>query len=313
MSAQEYGLEALGYVSSNKVLGSVLLSRIAAEKRIELITATELKALELGAEGVSFSLTGSPADETDRFAKLLVITDGANSKTARRVGIQYQSSDYQQHAIVTNVESQLCHQGCAYERFTESGPLALLPLSPKRSALVWTLPSENLEEVLSMDDSEFLKELEGVFGNRLGRFERCGKRVSYPLSLSISKEQVRSNMIVLGNAAQSLHPVAGQGFNLAIRGVAAFLERISKALVNEETIGSLNVLADVERRHQSDRQQTIGLSDGLIKTFGSSHSMLGLSRELGLVGLNNVPFLKKRFVEQAMGQAHARFDLSFKV
>jgi len=295
MAAADYQLDALGYVTPNQAIGESLLSQFE-ELGIELICPVELSDIQAVPEGYRVSL----ASRSELFeARLLIIADGARSKTASRLSIDYDVQPYGQHALIANVETALTHNNVAYERFTVDGPLALLPLEGNRAALVWTLSDEKIDSIKELSDREFLQALEAQFGGRFGGFVRVGDRFSYPLTLSRAKEQYRPGLMLLGNAAHSLHPVAGQGFNLALRGVAALLE----ATLQEglDCLGHPSVLAKACQSHEQDKLLTINASDRLVKGFSSDAFWLGLSRDLGLVGLNNLPVLKRIFAEQAMG------------
>src|SRR5690606_25593390 len=173
---------------------------------------------------------------------LLVIADGGRSGLLDQLGIHRRVNPYQQVAVIANVTTANGHAGVAYERFTETGPLALLPLSGQRSALVWTLAVDVAEEVAQLPDEAFLERLQAAFGFRMGALLRVGERASYPLNLIEAEEQVRSNLVVLGNAAHSLHPIAGQGFNLSLRDAMALADQLQRAGREGHHPGSLSVL-----------------------------------------------------------------------
>jgi len=311
MNAHEYQQEALGYVVPNQWLGQCLLAR-TDEADIDFcspvkVTAIENQHLE-GKEEQSghqlISLSSAQGDEVIKKqvrARLLVIADGTKSETAKLIGIDYSEEAYAQHALIANVSTELPNQGMAYERFTSKGPLALLPLSEHQSALVWTHDEASIASYLEMDDAAFCRALEDAFGLRLGRIEMCGRRNNYPLKLVKAKEQFRPGVLLLGNAAHSLHPVAGQGFNLAIRGVAAFLEWVNDAQVKNIPFEDLRSLRAFCASRVDDQFKTIGLSDQLVKLFGSRSPVLSIGRDLGLIGLDNMPVLKSLFAARAMG------------
>ncbi len=200
------------------------------------------------------------------------------------------------------------HRGCAYERFTDQGPLALLPLLPvadaeHRSALVWTLPPQQATALSQATEAEFLELLQRRFGYRLGRLRQAGERYSYPLSLHQCQEQVRAGVVVMGNAAHALHPVAGQGFNLALRDIAALGAVLAAAAVAGEGLGELAVLQRYHRRQRRDQQRTISFSDQLPALFMHSDPLLGLARDLALSGLDWAAPVKRSFVRHAVGLA----------
>ncbi|MEC8427400.1 MAG: FAD-dependent monooxygenase, partial [Pseudomonadota bacterium] len=201
------------------------------------------------------------------------------------------------------------HCGVAYERFTDQGPMALLPLAGtdgQQSALVWTQPTAQANAVLSLSDSDFLQVLQQRFGFRLGHMIGVGKRDSYPLQLMVAKEQVRSGIAVMGNAAHFLHPVAGQGFNLALRDCAALADTLARAQRQGQHLGALSVLQGYEQAQLLDQQATIQFSDKLTKLFSSSALPAAALRALGFLGLEGLPPAKQLLAAQTMGQAGRR-------
>jgi 2-octaprenyl-6-methoxyphenol hydroxylase len=241
-------------------------------------------------------------------AALLVVADGASSGLRERLGVTVSEKPYGQHAMVANVASREPHQGCAFERFTAEGPVAMLPLlgvtgAANRSALVWTVSPEEGEQLLSCPDMEFLQVLQGRFGYRLGRLEQVGERHSYPLSLVQSDEQVRQGVVVMGNAAHALHPVAGQGYNLALRDVAELSKALVGAIAAGVPCGDLAHLQRYQQRQQADQLRTIEMSDRLPSLFMVADPLVGLARDLALSGLDIFPALKRGFAHYAAGVA----------
>ena len=233
-----------------------------------------------------------------------VVADGGRSGLREALGIGIHQQDYQQYALIANVSTERPHEGTAWERFTERGPMALLPQvghDGRRSALVWTLSAEDLDDVLALDEAGKCARLQQVFGWRLGRFTRFGDHHEYPLSLTTANETVRPGIALVGNAAHALHPVAGQGFNLALRGLMALVQAFRFARDNDRSPGDLSVLARYQQQHASDQQQTIGFSDSLVHLFGGDYPMIGAARNVGLAGLDVVPAAKHWFARRAMG------------
>lgn len=302
LNADDYALDALGYVAPNQAIGQSLLSRVS-ELDIELRRSCLMQSAKPVNGG--YRVTLSEDEHLD--CRLLIIADGAQSSNAKRLGVEYQVQPYGQHALIANVSLHEAHEHCAYERFTSNGPLALLPLSDDRMALVWTLADDEVDRVRDLSDQSFLAELDAQFGGRFDGFKRLGERHVYPLNLSYAKECFRPNLMVLGNAAHSLHPVAGQGFNLALRGVAALLQETQKT--GADNLGEVDVLSRAANAHAMDQVLTIQASDKLVKGFTGGDPMLSLSRELGLIGLNNMPVLKRLFAEQAMGLGGAQYKI----
>ncbi len=299
IDAKEAGVEALGYVVENRWLGSVLLNQLSATN-IEVRDAVCINSIKPLARGMQLSIGQQVIN-----ARLVVIADGAGSSTAQKLGIQTQRTDYGQTGIIANIGLQKPHAGVAYERFTDQGPMALLPLSNfdgrPRSALVWTQPNDEAESLMSADDQSFLDQLQQRFGHRLGRFQQVGDRISYPLALTTSSEQVRRNLVVMGNAAHSLHPVAGQGFNLSLRDAATLATCLSEVTSNQ--LGDLETLQQYQHKQSVDQRNTLIFSDRLPKLFGLSSSVAALGRNSGLVAMDLIPALRGGFARFGMGMA----------
>lgn len=304
LRARDHGWTALGHVVENPWLGRALLQVLRQQGRVELLNPAQVVAVSPRAGAVELRLEGSAPGLLR--TSLLVVADGAASGLRAQLGITATEKPYYQHAVACNVAFAEPHGGCAYERFTDQGPLALLPLLPAgeaghRSALVWTLPPSQAAAVVQAADAEFLDLLQGRFGYRLGRLQRAGVRHSYPLSLHQCQEQVRSGIVVMGNAAHTLHPVAGQGFNLALRDVAALGAVLAAAAAAGESLGELAVLQRYRRRQYRDQRRTIGFSDQLPGLFAHPDPLLGVARDLALSGLDWVAPLKRSFIRYAAG------------
>ena len=243
-------------------------------------------------------------------AELLLVADGVGSALREQLGVTVTDKPYGQHALVANVAFAEPHEGCAYERFTDEGPVALLPLLPAgdaghRSALVWTLPPERATGLCNCPEQDFLRELQDRFGYRLGRLQQVGARHAYPLSLVRSGEQVRQGVVVMGNAAHALHPVAGQGFNLALRDVAELGRVLARGAELNVPPGDLAMLQRYHHRQQADQDRTIQFSDRVPSLFMNNDPVLGMGRDLALAGLDILPGLKREFVRYAAGVAGA--------
>ncbi len=304
LRAVDYDWGALGHVVENAWLGQALLHALRAENRVELLNPARVVDARPGREGVTLSLDGDgPAALT---TALLVVADGADSGLRQRLGVAATEKPYRQHALICNVATAEPHAGCAFERFTDEGPLALLPLLPAagarhRSALVWTLPPQRAAQLLECPQEDFLAALQQRFGYRLGRLQHVGARHAYPLALRHCDEQVRAGIAVMGNAAHALHPVAGQGFNLALRDIWALCDVLAEGMAQGHGPGSLAVLQRYRARQQGDQRRTMEFSDRLPALFMHSDPLLALARDLALSGLDWVAPLKRAFVAQAAG------------
>jgi 2-octaprenyl-6-methoxyphenol hydroxylase len=305
LGAAEHGWSALGYVVENAWLGNTLIRQLHDRGRVEVRSPAKVLGASPVGKGVSLQLDSAPAVIN---ASLLLVADGASSGLRKQLGVAVSEKAYQQHALVVNIACAEPHQGCAYERFTDEGPLALLPLlsvreGEHRCALVWTLPPERAQYLLDCPQAEFLQMLQQRFGYRLGRMLQVGERHEYPLSLVESSEQVRQGIVVTGNAAHALHPVAGQGFNLALRDIAELGRVLAQGAAEGLPLGDLALLQRYQRRQYADQQRTIGFSDRVPALFMQRDPLLGLGRDLALAGLDVLPGLKREFVRHAAGMA----------
>jgi 2-octaprenyl-6-methoxyphenol hydroxylase len=305
LQAQEYDWQALGYVVENAWLGNALIQALYHQDRVEVRSPSRVVGATPAGTGVSLLLEGG-GEESAMDTALLLVADGASSGLREQLGVAVEEKPYRQHALVANVASAQPHLGCAFERFTDKGPVALLPLLPTpggkcRSALVWTVSPQEAAHLQACPDQEFLQTLQGRFGYRLGRLLQVGERHSYPLALIQSTEQVRQGIVVTGNAAHALHPVAGQGYNLALRDVAELGAVLAQGLAEGLPPGDLAMLQRYQQRQQGDQERTIQFSDRLPSLFMHSDPLLGLARDLALSGLDILPPLKRGFVRYAAG------------
>lgn len=302
VSAEEEGVQALGYVIEARILGPVLGERIEASERIDLISPAQLEDIELAADVVSAQVrTGS--ERRTLSAGLLVAADGGRSLARQAAGIRAREWAYGQTAIIANVTPGRPHGHVAYERFTDTGPLALLPMADDRCALVWTVVDDQVEAALALDDASFLHRLQERFGDRLGRFQRVGKRSAYPLSLVRARKQTKERVVVIGNAAHSLHPIAGQGFNLGLRDVAVLAQVLVDAHRADRDMGRAAVLDEYARWRLGDQRRITTFTDGLVRVFSNSFKPLAFARNLGLVALDLLPPAKHGLARLTMGLA----------
>ncbi|MCN6461025.1 2-octaprenyl-6-methoxyphenyl hydroxylase, partial [Escherichia coli] len=215
--------------------------------------------------------------------RVLVAADGTHSALATVCGVDWQQDPYEQLAVIANVATSVAHEGRAFERFTQHGPLAMLPMSDGRCSLVWCHPLERREEVLSWSDEKFCRELQSAFGWRLGKITHAGKRSAYPLALTRAAKPITHRTVLVGNAAQTLHPIAGQGFNLGMRDVMSLAETLTQAQERGEDMGDYGVLCRYQQRRQSDREATIGVTDSLVHLFANRWTPLVVGRNIGLM------------------------------
>ncbi|WP_375176690.1 2-octaprenyl-6-methoxyphenyl hydroxylase [Marinobacter mobilis] len=318
LNAAEHNQDALGYVVDNRWLGLSLMSALQTCDQVTWRAPAHVQGVSNVAGGVSVQVAeGDTARELR--AQCVVIADGGRSGLREQLGFRVDTSRYGQQALIANVSTACSHEFTAYERFTDAGPMALLPYGGSDrpgydSALVWTLADEALEQILAASDDERCQRLQQRFGWRLGRFTRIGQCHHYPLTLTTVDEVVRPGIVLIGNAAHTLHPVAGQGFNLALRGIMALVEQLQQARAQGENLGSLQALRAYQENHRQDWQNTVRFSDSLIQVFGLDFPAMKVARDAGLVGLDLLPGAKRWFARSAMGLGgrRPRFDTPLK-
>ena len=296
LSADELGVAALGHVIPNAWMGRVLHQRLA-QLPLEWHCPAKVELLTPVANGHELHLS----DGSQLKAGLTVLADGGRSGLKEQLGIGSRHESYQQTALIAHVGVSQPHMGVAYERFTSQGPMALLPLPGQAMELIWTHPSGSEQARMALPEREFLLQLQRAFGDRVGRFTRVGTRHAYPLSLVTAEEPVRPGLAVLGNAAHALHPVAGQGFNLALRGVMDLVEALEQGEQAKRPLGDMSTLQAFEKQRSRDRANVIRFSDGLVRLFGLSFPLLPNARAAGLIGLNLVGPLRRGLARRAMG------------
>ncbi|MCY1289965.1 2-octaprenyl-6-methoxyphenol hydroxylase [compost metagenome] len=293
LAALEEGVPALGYVVENAWLGQCLWQALD-EDVVSWHCPAEVVGMQAQEGGYRLTLN----DETQLDCDLAVLADGGRSGLREQLGIGVRRTAYRQTALIANVSPLEAHRGQAFERFTDDGPMALLPLPENRCALIWSRPGNDAERLAHLDERSFLDELQAVFGYRLGAFQQVGARHLYPLELVEAEEQVRSNLVVLGNAAHSLHPIAGQGYNLSLRDAQALAEAL---LASDKTPGDFATLQGYLQRQRLDQNLTVGFSDQVTRLFSNAEPLLATGRNLGLLGLDLLPPAKRWFARQAMG------------
>lgn len=305
IDASEQGVEALGYVVINRVLGEVLQNALAAEASLELLCPARITAATTAAEAAVVTVAEDGATRELR-CRLLIAADGARSPVRDMLGIAASEVQYGQRAIIGNLQPEQPIANRAYERFTAQGPLALLPLGAERAGFVWIVAEDDADRVLALDDDAFLNDLQAAFGYRLGKFSRVGERASYPLSLSKAARLTATRAVLIGNSAHGLHPVAAQGFNLGLRDVAALCDCIADALQTEGRSadpGSDALLDRYAEWRRSDQQKLVGFTDGLVRLFGASSGAVRALRNIGMLGFDLVPGVRSLFAKHTMGLA----------
>ena len=295
-SAREFHLQQLGAVIELQQAGQIMLQAVEQSDNIDYLCPVEIAHIERSQDGVKISLK----NDRTLTAQLLIGADGTKSEVASAVNIsQEMLHDYGQTAIIANVQTQQPHQNRAFERFTTEGPLALLPMKDNLMSLVWCV--RHADELLQADENSFLTRLQQQFGWRLGRFQRCGQRFAYPLTLSRAAQHVQARTVLIGNAAQTLHPIAGQGFNLGIRDVMTLANILSYAYLQQQEIGDDALLQQYENKRKEDQKQMIQLTDGLLTIFANNLLPLQIGRNLGLMALAQSSMLRQYFAKPTLG------------
>jgi len=297
LQAAAQGIDAFGYVVANRVIGAALWSALADATGVTLRVPARPAAVEIAADAVTLVIDAAGTRERVQ-ARVVVAADGAHSIVRAAAGIAASVEDYGQIALVVNVAADRSHEGIAFERFTSAGPLAVLPLADGSFTIVWTVAPEEAARLCAIGNAAFLDELQARFGWRAGRFVRAGQRASYPLTLTRAATTVALRTALIGNAAQALHPVAGQGFNLGLRDAAMLAELIAAGGADAGAAALLSRFAEWRAR---DRSGVIRFTDGLIKLFGDPRRSVGVLRNLGLLLFDVAPPAKSALARVSAG------------
>lgn len=300
LNAAKMGVDQLGHVVIGRTLGQVLHDAMRGSNNLSLFNPASVKSIEKLDESVN--LTIQQADQVHAITtKLLIVADGGQSWCRDQLGIEVEEKDYGQTAIVTIVSPEKPHNNTAYERFTKTGPLAILPSTEGRCVSVWTCATEEADSLLAMDDAQFKTALAQRLGYRLGRFTRLGQRRAYPMKLIKAKEMIGHRFVILGNAAHTIHPNAAQGMNLGLRDVAHLAECLADAARHEQDPGDMALLHRYEQARISDHNNVIRFSDGLTRLFYNDNPLLIGLRTSAMIGLEMMPFAKRALIQRAMG------------
>jgi 2-octaprenyl-6-methoxyphenol hydroxylase len=298
--AQTHGLEALGYVATGKALGQALFAGLGELPGVTLLAPARLTRFVDRPQGVEL-VVEEQGQQHHYHCALLAAADGARSPVRRQLGIDASTWDYGQHALITNLSVSHGNRGIAYERFTDRGPLAMLPMQDGRYAMVWTLANPVVEQVMGLSEGQFLEQAQQRFGMRLGRFSKAGPRTSYPLKLIRASRQGRGRVLLIGNAAHAVHPITGQGFNLGIRDVAVLADLLYEASCKGEDYAAPALCQAYASARERDQRELALITDGLVRLFTSPLSPLRTVRDLGLTAIDNLPWAKGLVARRFMG------------
>jgi len=302
MDAAQTNNNDLGYVVVARSLGQALHKQMLSFENISLICPAELKSFKQSEEAMSIEISCSGRSELIT-SGLLVGADGSQSLVRRLAAINVKEHDFKQTAIVANVTTQKPNQATAYERFTHHGPVALLPIDKNRSVLVFTVATENAAQYMSIADTQFIDAVETEFGRRLGKIEQIGQRRSYPIMFIEAVEQYQQQLILLGNAAHSIHPNSAQGFNLGLRDVAGLAECVFAAIEKGLDIDDISILENYISLRLPDQQRVMRFTNRLASSFYNKNPLLIPARNLAMLMIDTLPIVKETFIKQAMGIA----------
>ncbi len=301
LEATDYGRAQFGGIVAAHELGNALEARLAELTGLQRLSRTRLVAVH-DAVGELRQVEVETNDERRLIAtRLLVGADGTGSSVRSLLGIDYDRHDYAQTLFVSRVQAARAANGTAWERFTDSGPVALLPQSSGDYGCICTLPTIQADAVSALDDAAYLALLQERFGWRVGRFTAVGRRVAYPLQMLAARVLVARRAVLLGNAAQTLHPLGAQGFNLGLRDALTLAELVTQAHAAHTDIGADDQLQSYSARRQPDRDATIGFSDGLARITANPSLPLSWLRSLAFAAIDATPSLRARIVGAAMG------------
>lgn len=301
LSARKQNVDALGYVITARDIESHV-AELVDKAEITQLCPARLAGLMSDVTEVNASIKLKD-DSLCLTAKLLVGADGGNSSVRKLLDITQQVTEYGQTALVTTVKTSLPHHNVAYERFTESGPLALLPVGKNRCSVVWTRSAEDADSLMSGSEDDFLEALQHCFGYRLGQLTLAEPRRAFPVSLIRADRMHSGRAVIIGNAVHQLHPVAGQGFNLGLRDVVQLADMILKQHEQGEDIGSATFLNEYVSAREQDHRNTIFFTDTLVKLFSNDWLAVAAARNIGLAALDHLPAAKALLSKHAMGLA----------
>ncbi|MFK8027030.1 MAG: 2-octaprenyl-6-methoxyphenyl hydroxylase [Gammaproteobacteria bacterium] len=301
IDASQHDISPIGYMVPNHHLIEVLSEQVQQLANVTILSPASLDSAEVNSSGYTIKINHE-GEQLIVTTSLLVGSDGGKSKVREILGISAEHKNYQQSAIITNVRTQKAHQNVAYERFTKNGPLAVLPIKDNCCALIWTQSEHSVGAYMEMDDQHFLQSLQKAFGYRLGKFLEVGKRSAYPLSLTKSNGLVGPHAVLVGNAAQTVHPVAAQGFNLGLRDVHTLVQMLTSIEFNPARYESM--LNEYQQIRTPDRDHVIKLTDGLTRVFAQQAWPAKFLRSMGVRMISSLPALQRGVLRRNLGLRH---------
>lgn len=302
LKAEQEKVESFGQVIENAWLGRVLLTEVQKQPLIELIDGVQVTQLTQDAD-MAYIDASRGEEQLSLQAKLVIAADGRDSFCRKALGIGASEHDYDQVAIVTTVQTSKPHNHVGFERFSNLGPLALLPLPGEyRRSVVWPVKKGTEGEWLGDEnDQHFLDALQDTYGDRAGKFQKTGKRFSFPLSQVLAEKQAVGRVVLMGNAAHTIHPVAGQGFNLCMRDAHVLVRYLTEQIAQNADLGDAVMLQAYEASRLTDQQRVIKFCDSVVRGFSNSNPILKFIRNTGLVAFDTIPGIKPLVANYAMG------------
>lgn len=302
LQVEQEKVESFGQVIENAWLGRVLLTQVRAEPLIELIDGVKVTSLTQDAD-LAYLEAQRGSEVLKLQSKLVIAADGRDSFCRKALGIGVDEHDYDQVAIVTTVQTSKPHNHVGFERFSPLGPLALLPLPGEyRRSVVWPVKKGTEHEWVGEDnDQHFLNALQQTYGDRAGKFQKTGRRFSFPLSQVLAEKQAVGRVVLMGNAAHTIHPVAGQGFNLCMRDAYVLVRYLKEQLAKQADLGDAAMLQDYEKSRLTDQQRVIKFCDSVVRGFSNQNPVLKLLRNTGLIAFDTIPGIKPLVANYAMG------------
>ncbi|UPW19462.1 2-octaprenyl-6-methoxyphenyl hydroxylase [Agarivorans sp. TSD2052] len=297
LDAHEYQLDALGQVIELEHAGREFHQLLAQRDNVSLFCPNKVVHIEQQQQQVTIQLN----NQQSLSASLLIGADGADSVVGKQGGLSQQQHDFAKYALIANVQAEQDLAGRAFERFTEDGPLALLPMTDNRWSVVWSVKADEAKRLQALEEHQFVAALQQAFGFRAGQFLNVGKRYAYPLVLRYYPRLFSHRLLVLGNAAHSLHPIAGQGFNLGLRDVAALSSLVLAQWQQAEDLGAHSLLDRYQQLRQDDIERTISMTSSLASLFASSDKSSVVPRNLGLMAMQMSPRFKSLLAKQSLG------------
>jgi len=302
-------LSALAYVVPFQRLNQALNDCLSTAT-VDWLCPAQLQSISLKQDGqyeLDLLMAGKPHKLQ---TQLLVAADGSNSAVRRLANIDRKIFDYQQNAIVATIDLMRNHKNIAYEHFIGDSAIALLPVAAQRCALIWSVPNEKAAMLMALDEAPFIQTLQKTFGYRAGRFLAISKRHSYPVKLTIAKQFYQQGLVLLGNSAYNLHPIAGQGFNLNLRDAAVLAQVICEAHAQQQALGSIALLQHYQSLREADQKRMIHVTDYLMRVFTLELWPATFLRRLGLLVVDGIPPLKHRILQQMFGLSVRAPDLA---